>query len=122
MMGEKLGFPAHMSDLIRIQSADYTLSDCFTLEEIELRMENGTIQEILKPLETAIAYLPKYMINDKIAVKVKNGAILPIPDSLLNEVNPIVVETIDGIALAIYFHHPEKQGMMKPLKVLRSIE
>ena len=122
MMGEKLGYPAHMSDLIRIQSADYTLTDCFTLEEIEMRMENGTIEEILKPLETAIAYLPKYVINDKIAEKVKNGAILSIPESLLNEVNPIVVETIEGIALAIYIHHPEKQGVMKPLKVLRTIE
>lgn len=122
MMGEKLGYPAHMSDLVRIQSADYTLSDCFTLEEIEMRMENGTIQEILKPLETAVAYLPKYVINAKIAEKVKNGSVLPIPDSLINEDNPIVVETIDGIALAIYIHHPEKQGLMKPLKVLRTNE
>ncbi len=122
MMGEKLGYPAHMSDLVRIQSADYTLSDCFTLEEIEMRMENGTIQEILKPLETAVAYLPKYVINAKIAEKVKNGSVLPIPDLFLNEEKPIVVETIDGIALAIYIHHPEKQGRMKPLKVLRTIE
>ena len=43
-------------------------------------MENGTIQEILRPLETALSHLPKYIINDKIAEKVKNGALLPIPD------------------------------------------
>ncbi|MBB6443886.1 tRNA pseudouridine(55) synthase TruB [Bacillus benzoevorans] len=121
MMGERLGFPAHMSDLIRIQSADYTLSDCLTLEEVEMRMENGTIQEILRPIESALAYLPKYVINDKIAEKVKNGAVLPIPQSLINEENPIAVETTDGMVLAIYVHHSEKEGMMKPLKVLRTI-
>ena len=32
---------------------------------------------------------------------------------------PIVVETIEGKAFAIYIHHPEKPGIMKPLKVLR---
>ena len=42
-------------------------------------MENGTTEEILNPLETALTYLPKYVINDKIAEKVKNGAVLPIP-------------------------------------------
>lgn len=122
MIGEKLGFPAHMSDLIRIQSAGYTLSDCYTLEEITERMEQGMINEIVKPLETALAHLPKYVISDKIAKKVKNGAVLPLPDSFMHEENPIVVETNDGIALAIYIHHPEKPGMMKPLKVLRTIE
>ena len=30
-----------------------------------------------------------------------------------------VVESEDGKALAIYIHHPEKPGMIKPLKVLR---
>ncbi len=39
MIGEALGFPAHMSDLSRIKSANFTLSDCFTLEEIE--SQNG---------------------------------------------------------------------------------
>lgn len=120
MIGEKLNLPAHMSDLIRIQSADFTLADCYTIEDVEKRMENGTIQEILKPMETALAHLPKYVINDKIAEKVKNGAVLPIPESLINQENPIVVETTNGIALAIYIQHQEKQGMMKPLKVLRN--
>ena len=27
-----------------------------------------------------------------------------------------------GQALAIYIHHPEKPGMMKPSKVLRTVE
>lgn len=122
MIGEALGYPAHMSDLSRIKSADFTLSDCFTFEEIELRMAEGTITDILYPIETALSHLPKYMINDKIAEKVKNGAVLPIPDHFKNEDPLLVLETEEGKALAIYIHHPEKPGMMKPSKVLRSLE
>ena len=120
MIGEALGYPAHMSDLIRIQSANFTLNDCVTLEEIEEKMEKGTIAEILYPLETALAHLPKYTINDKIAEKVKNGAILPFQQHSRNEKSLIVVETEKGQALAIYIHHPEKPGWMKPSKVLRT--
>ncbi len=122
MIGEALGFPAHMSDLSRIQSAAFSLTDCFTFEQVEEKMEEGRLEDILYPIETALAHLPKYRINDKIAEKVKNGAILPIPDSCINETKPIVVETEFGQALAIYIHHPRKPGMMKPSKVLRSIE
>jgi tRNA pseudouridine55 synthase len=121
MIGEALGYPAHMSDLCRIKAATFSLSDCVTFEEIETKMENGTVASLLYPLEAALAHLPKYTINDKIAEKVKNGAILPIPDLLKNENNLIVVETKEGQALAIYIHHPDKPGMMKPTKVLRTL-
>ena len=122
MIGEALGFPAHMSELSRIKSATFSLSDCFTLEEIETRMLDGTITDILYPIETALSHLPKYVINDKIAEKVKNGAVLPIPDQFKKEDHLLVLESEDGKALAIYIHHPEKPGMMKPSKVLRSVE
>ena len=61
------------------------------------------------------------MINDKIAEKVKNGAVLPIPEALQEEKDFIVMESTSGQALAIYIHHPEKPGMMKPSKVLRTV-
>ena len=122
MIGETLGFPAHMSELSRIKSATFSLSDCFTLEEIETRMLDGSITDILYPIETALSHLPKYVINDKITEKVKNGAVLPIPDQFKKEDHLLVLESEDGKALAIYIHHPEKPGMMKPSKVLRSVE
>ena len=122
MIGEALGFPAHMSDLSRIKSANFTLSDCFTLEEIEAKMADGTLIDILYPIETALSHLPKYIINDKIAEKVKNGAVLPIPETVNIEDNLLVLETEDGEAMAIYKRHPEKPGMMKPSKVLRTVE
>ncbi|MBI0578500.1 tRNA pseudouridine(55) synthase TruB [Neobacillus cucumis] len=119
-IGEKLGYPAHMSKLTRIQSATYTLEDCLTFDEIGNLMETGMIKEVLRPLESALSHLPKYVINDTVAEKVKNGAILPIPEHLKNSNGPIVTETGEGQVLAIYAEHPGKPGLMKPVKVLRN--
>jgi tRNA pseudouridine55 synthase len=120
MIGESLGYPAHMSNLIRVQSAAFTIDDCLTFEQIEKLMETGTISTCLRPLEMALSHLPKYIINDKVAEKVKNGALLPIPDYLINSNGPIIAQTEEGNALAIYSVHPNKSGLLKPVKVLRN--
>ncbi|KIY20763.1 tRNA pseudouridine(55) synthase TruB [Mesobacillus subterraneus] len=119
-IGEKLGYPAHMSSLVRIQAASFSLADCFTFEQLEEMEKESKLETALFPLETGISYLPKNRINDKVAEKVKNGALLQIPKELEGEEGPIVVETEDGKALAIYRAHPTKNGMMKPDKVLRN--
>ncbi|MDQ0270182.1 tRNA pseudouridine(55) synthase TruB [Cytobacillus purgationiresistens] len=118
MIGEALGYPAHMSELIRTSSSSYTLNDCLTFEEIEKHVEEGTFQEVLKPLESGLEHLPKYKINDKVAEKVKNGAVLNTPHELVHIEGPIVIESEENKALAIYIHHPSKADMMKPAKVL----
>ncbi|MEH7353129.1 tRNA pseudouridine(55) synthase TruB [Neobacillus drentensis] len=120
MIGELLGFPAHMSSLQRVQSAAFSLDDCLTFEEIEKHMEAGTISSVLRPLESALSHLPKLLINDKVAEKVKNGALLEIPEHLKTSNGPIIAETEDGLALAIYSKHPNKPGLLKPVKVLRN--
>ena len=120
MIGQELGLPAHMSDLVRIQSAAFNLEDCLSFDEIEKKVEDESILQAIYPLETALSHLPKYRINDTVAKKVKNGAVLDIPDHLLTIKGPIVLETADCLAIAIYEHHPQKEGLMKPVKVLRN--
>jgi tRNA pseudouridine55 synthase len=120
MIGEKLGYPAHMSKLSRIQSASFKLKDCFTLEEVEELMASGQIQKALSPLEIGISHLPKLKISDTVAEKVKNGALLPIPNQFTDINGPIIAETELGQALAVYMKHPSKPSFLKPAKVLRN--
>lgn len=119
MIGEMLGYPAHMSDLTRIKSATFTLDQCLTFAQIETMKEEGTISEALRPMEEGLLHLPKYEINDKLVEKVLNGAVIPIPEAFKEEKGPIVAIASDGSALAIYEHHPRKPGLMKPSKVLK---
>ncbi|BAD75551.1 tRNA pseudouridine 5S synthase [Geobacillus kaustophilus HTA426] len=79
MIGERLGYPAHMSDLIRTASGPFRLEDCVTFEDVERRAADGTADALLIPIERALFHLPKYEINDKVAEKVKNGALLRLP-------------------------------------------
>jgi tRNA pseudouridine55 synthase len=118
MIGERLGFPAHMSSLKRIQSAEFSIEDCFTLEEVEELFSKGEIELALRPLEYGISHLPKFTISDKVAEKVKNGAVLPIPEDMIHTNSPFVILNNYEKALAIYIKHPTKPSFMKPSKVL----
>lgn len=120
MIGERLGYPAHMSYLQRIRSASMTLDDCYTLEQVEELANAGEVEKVLKPLEDGISDLPKYEISDKVAEKVKNGVVLEIPTHLEMVEGPIAVCLADGTVLAIYRKHPRKPGLLKPDKVLRN--
>lgn len=119
MIGEKLGYPAHMSDLIRIESAGFTLDECKTLVEIQELMDAGKEDEFLLPLERGLFHLPKLQINDTVAKKVLNGAVLPQPKDLnMEKGEAFVMQDEKGKALAIYQVHPTKENLIKPIKVL----
>ncbi|HEY4554548.1 MAG TPA: tRNA pseudouridine(55) synthase TruB [Bacillaceae bacterium] len=116
-IGEKLGYPAHMSDLTRTASASFTKDDCVTLESLEEKLVSGALNGFIFPLEQGLSHLPSREISDKLALKVKNGAVLPKPE-LWPEGE--VVLLFDAKALAIYETHPEKPESIKPVKVLRN--
>ncbi|MCP8969039.1 tRNA pseudouridine(55) synthase TruB [Ectobacillus ponti] len=115
MIGERLGYPAHMSDLTRTASGMFTLAQCVTLAELEERAEQQSVQNILLPIEQALAEFPRIDVDAEQADKVKNGAFLPNHDKI--ETYCTVFDP-HGVCLAIYEPHPAKQGLLKPLKVL----
>jgi tRNA pseudouridine55 synthase len=117
MIGEQLGYPAHMSRLVRTASGAFTLEQCVTFADIEKHAEAGNVQELLVPIEKALFHLPKYQINDKVAEKVKNGAVLPVPPFLRSVDEPVLVVDGRNEALALYVLHPSKPQLIKPLKV-----
>ncbi|MTH52787.1 tRNA pseudouridine(55) synthase TruB [Bacillus mangrovi] len=117
MIGEKLGFPAHMSHLIRTGSGRFALEDCRTFEEIEADLTDESVRLI--PISEALNHLPKWVINDTLAEKVGNGAVLPVPEEFTgaDEDVRVAVYNRHGECLAIYMKHPEKP-VFKPAKVL----
>ena len=75
-IGEKLGYPAHMSKLTRIKSGDIKAEQTKTLSEIEKLIQEETIEEFILPIDYGLAQFPKISIADEIWERVKNGAIL----------------------------------------------
>lgn len=120
MIGEKLGYPAHMSSLTRIASASFKTEDCISLERLK-QISNERpedLKNIIKPLETGLAHLPFWQLDDELLLKVINGAVLKIPE---NWPEGHVVMVYNNLAYAIYQKHPEKENVIKPVKVLRNL-
>ncbi|OLN22749.1 tRNA pseudouridine(55) synthase TruB [Domibacillus antri] len=113
MIGEKLGYPAHMSKLVRTSSGGFGENDCVTLSELA----ESEPEDVLKPAATAVSHLPKWDVNDTVAVTIKNGAVLPVPAEWPDGEEEAAVFW-NGELLAIYQFHPEKDGKIKPVKVM----
>lgn len=112
-IGEALGVPAHMHELVRTMSGTFHSGNCLTLAQVAEKMEQGD-QSFILPVEYALSDFPFIAIDAEgpiIEKKINNGQQLPI-HPLLNE-NDKIVYTKDGKAFAVYMKHPEKEGMMK---------
>lgn len=93
-IGERLGYPAHMSELVRTKSGSFNIEDSYTLNDIE----NGKYN-IVSMLES----LKNYSIidvDDDLALKVKNGIKLSVDQ--LNTKEELVVIANSGNLLGIY--------------------
>ncbi|MCX9101030.1 tRNA pseudouridine(55) synthase TruB [Bacillus anthracis] len=116
MIGEKLGFPSHMSHLVRTASGEFLLEDCISFEEIEENVQNGTVESIFISIDEALSKFPKMVVDEKQAEKIKNGMFLK--NELQITALFITVFDKNDRCLAIYEHHPKHPGMLKPMKVL----
>lgn len=117
-IGKKLGYPAHMSNLERIQSGPFTVADAITFEDIETALSKGDFSDYLHPLQKAVSHFQTLIVDHRTAKRVENGAVLPIQGennesrwTMLNEKNEL---------LAIYIPHPSRPGYMKPEKVIKT--
>ena len=122
MIGEQLGFPAHMSRLVRSRSARFTLEDAISLEELTELAAKGEVQAVLRPIEEGIVDLPRMKVSASIAARVQNGAVLSVRDLNAEQMpSPFAVLDEQEKLLAVYQHHPEKKGLCKPVKVIPNV-
>lgn len=114
-LGEKLGVPAHMSQLTRIKSGPFVSKQCVTLSQLEDFVEQNQAQSVLRPLEEVFETYPRVDVPEEFITKVKNGAILTTAEL------PQVIEPstfyIEDELIALYGPHPEKKGLLKPIKM-----
>lgn len=116
--GKKLGYPAHMSHLVRTQSGGLLAQEALTLKEVEEAVSNGKITDHLKPLDNAISAFSHLELSEEEWHRVKHGALLPIEQYSKNHF-PLVF-TYKGKAVALYDKHPKKEAFIKPKKVFKT--
>ncbi|OCS87718.1 tRNA pseudouridine(55) synthase TruB [Caryophanon tenue] len=118
-IGEALGYPAHMHELVRTASGSFSQTNCFTLAQVAELMEAGHIDEALLPVEHALRDYPYVEITADVDKQIHNGQVLP-SHTLLTEHDKVVFGKNEK-AVAVYIAHPTKPGMMKPDKMFPNV-
>ncbi|WP_010093361.1 tRNA pseudouridine(55) synthase TruB [Ornithinibacillus scapharcae] len=116
-IGKVLGYPAHMSHLVRIETGSIHQRDTVNFETIEKACQDGVELELLLPITRGITHLATLEVDEQTKWKVFNGQKLLKPDTILHT-NPFKVMH-DGELLAIYQLHPENKNEIKPMRVFR---
>lgn len=114
-IGRKLGYPAHMSSLIRTEASSFKQEDTVTLAEIE---ELSTIQarkKLLRPMLESLKHMDQLEVNETLKNRVCHGQKLKKPNFPL-KTDPFLVVYKEQL-LAIYETHPEDSDMIKPIRV-----
>ena len=64
-LGAALGPGAVMTSLCRTESGPFRLSECFTLEELEKKKEEGLLASCIRPVETLFKDFPRVVLSPK---------------------------------------------------------
>ena len=111
-VGRKLG-GAHMAELRRTKAGPFNESDIVTLQDLSDALyyfkEKGNekyIRHCIKPVESAIQYLPKISVLDTTVDTLCHGADLALPgisrlDSEINEGDTVAIITLKGELIAL---------------------
>jgi tRNA pseudouridine55 synthase len=117
-LGERLGCGAHLGALLRTRSGPFTLSESITLEELELAIEAGTVQEYLHPADLALHQYPALMLDDDTVERVLHGNAFKYDDPHRQTYSDLArVYDAVGRFLAIAQWDAER-GLWQPKKVL----
>lgn len=114
-IGKQLGYPAHMSDLIRVEACSFTKEDTVTFSELEAAKEMDKTSELLFPISRGLEHFDTLHVSEDIAKKVLHGQKLAIPNPHLTT-DPFLI-TFNEELLAIYEIHPDNPEEIKPVRV-----
>ena len=101
-IGKALGYPAHMTALVRNQSGHFTIDQAVTLEELE--ENNGPVI----PLEEVFSFYDSMVVDERIVMtgqKIKS-----------DKDHNVAIYSKEGKLLAIY--GPDGKGNLKSLRGL----
>lgn len=120
-LGEALGYPAHMANLVRTESGSFTLDQAIPLSTVVQMAEQGEdLSNLLVPMSEALSFLPRYEIPSSRKSAVLNGLATALPDCT-NEVGSLVRLYADSQLLGIHQVCQGPHGLYaKPEKVFQS--
>lgn len=115
-LGEKLGYPSHMSYLRRIETGGFKAAEALTLNQLEDLKEKQALNEAVYPMERAIENLPQLNLTEAQMEKVQHGSVVEETFFDKDFSEPVALFYSNKLQ-AIYQAHPSKKGLVKPFKM-----
>ncbi len=72
-IGEVIGCGAHMSQLVRLESAPFTINDSYTIEEIDKAASENKLIDFIKPVDSIFINLEVVIIKPSARNSIMNG-------------------------------------------------
>lgn len=118
-IGKALGYPAHMSALVRTESSSFTAKETVTFADIQKAKQENRWDHVLAPLIRGVQHMGQMIIDDSLRERIFHGQKLPWDDEVM-ESSPFAI-TIKEQLLAIYERHPSKEHVAKPIRVFHQL-
>ncbi|MCC8023621.1 MAG: tRNA pseudouridine(55) synthase TruB [Clostridiales bacterium] len=121
-IGRALGCFAAMTALRRRATCGFSLEQCVALEDLERAAANGTVEQLLIPVEQALCRYPRAAVSPAQATRFQNGGALDLV-RLQDRLEPGLyrVFSLDGVFLGLGEADLE-QGQLKVKRVMRKRE
>lgn len=116
-IGQVLGYPSHMSHLIRTETSNFKQDEAISLVQLENTKERYKLNRFLHPLRRALQHLDHMVVDEQMKEKIENGQKLPRPNRNFKTEQFCMIYQDE--VLAIYEHHPNHQQFIKPVRVFR---
>lgn len=119
-LGKALGYPAHMSQLIRSETGGFTLEDAHTLDEVREAVKRGDLTSVCYPLERLLPLFAQIEVGPEHLFAIANGQVVE-EDFFGERLKGETALLYEGHWLSIYEPHPDKDGLLKPRKMLQRV-
>ncbi|MCQ6557871.1 tRNA pseudouridine(55) synthase TruB [Paenibacillus mendelii] len=124
-IGQALGLPATMAELVRTMSGGFKKEHCLTLEQIEELHASGDLEARLLPAETAVDHFPRGNVNHETAKHAYQGKTISMDCvdmvQTIDEEGLVRLFTEDGRFLGL-FELDTASDSLKPVKVFTPTE
>ncbi|GLO66038.1 MULTISPECIES: tRNA pseudouridine(55) synthase TruB [Oceanobacillus] len=115
-IGKALGYPAHMSLLVRTNTGTFSEKNTITFDMIEEAVSNQSEERLLVPIINGLQHLDQIEVNEDMKKRILNGQKLSLQRNHHEHTDPFVF-VHRGNVLAIYQSHPTNEDQIKPVRV-----
>lgn len=116
-LGKELGYPAHMSNLIRIETSNFTKEETISFEELIMLKEKNELHKALQTRTRALKHFDGIDVDSETKKRVSFGQKLPVPDKPIKS-QPFTLR-YNGEVIALYKFDSKNKDLIRPERVFQ---